>query len=219
MTDEERAKTGTDEYAAFFSEVDNSKQSAQAILYWMMKTFIDSGEVDGVYLGMYDRETNALVYFVDPQQENHFGIGEGEEVSAEEIEKFLTWDGTGMLYDVSDMEKYGWMCTAGVPVKNKSGETVAFVLVDVTIETLFTEMLDYAIRIALSLAAAIAVMIYFLTRHIRKKMILPINRIAQAAVSYTNHQQDHHASFFSDLDIHTGNEIENLSLVMADMEK
>ena len=37
-----------------------------------------------------------------------------------------------MLYNISNMENYGWICTAGVPLQNKKtgGDRYAFLLVD-----------------------------------------------------------------------------------------
>jgi len=60
-------------------------------------------------------------------------------VPEDEVKGFLNWDGNGALYHMSRMEIYGWMCSAGVPLKNEAGDTVAFVLADVTLEQCVSE--------------------------------------------------------------------------------
>jgi len=67
LSEEQRKKVGTEEYRAFFSQVNVGKGSAYDILIHMLDTFIKAGEVDDVYLAMYDRDTSALVYMVDPE--------------------------------------------------------------------------------------------------------------------------------------------------------
>ena len=107
LTEEQRAGTGTEAYRSLFASVKTERGSAYHILINMLDTFIKSGEVDDVYVAMYDQETSALVYMADPQESNQFMPGEWETVGADEIQKFLEWDGTGRLYHNSDTEKYG----------------------------------------------------------------------------------------------------------------
>ena len=55
----------------------------------------------------------------------------------------------------------------------------------------------------------------------KKTLVNPINEIAQAAETYVEDRRkgDKDADHFSRLNIRTGDEVENLSLVMADMER
>ena len=219
MTEEERSQTGTPGYEAYFSEVITENAGLRETLLRILNRFLESSEVDDVYLAMYDAETNTLVYLTDPQKENQFSIGEWEPVGSNEINSFLNWDGTGMLYDISLMDRYGWICTAGVPIENADGKVSAFILVDVTLENAFQDIMGYFLRIAMSLAVVIVAIIFFLLRYIRKELISPVNRITEAAISYAGDRQEGEKSHFASLDIHTGDELENLSLIMADMER
>jgi len=62
---------------------------------------------------------------------------------------------------------------------------------------------------------------YFMRRHFKKALVEPINLIANAAVVYVKDKKDGvtNTDHFSRLNIKTGDEIENLSLIMADMER
>lgn len=222
LTPEQRAKVGTEEYLEYFSSIDTElkKGGTYDVLYHAMSSFVIG--VDDVYLGMYDADTSALVYFVDPEknEETRLSLGEWEEVSEVELTKFLNWDGEGKLYDISDTDKYGWLCTAGFPIRDDNGEICEFVLVDVSINSIVDAMKDYAIKISLALLFAALIIAWFMSRLMKKMVADPINSIADAAVSYVeDRKQGIEKDHFSSLNIKTVAELENLANVMAEMEK
>ena len=222
LTPEQRAKVGTEEYLEYFSSIDTElkKGGTYDVLYHAMSSFVIG--VDDVYLGMYDADTSALVYFVDPDKndETRLSLGEWEEVSEVELTKFLNWDGEGKLYDISDTDNYGWLCTAGFPIRDDNGEICEFVLVDVSINSIVDAMKDYAIKISLALLFAALIIAWFMSRLMKKMVADPINSIADAAVSYVeDRKQGIEKDHFSSLNIKTVAELENLANVMAEMEK
>ena len=222
LTPEQRAKVGTEEYLEYFSSIDTElkKGGTYDVLYHAMSSFVIG--VDGVYLGMYDADTSALVYFVDPDknEETRLSLGEWEEVSEVELTKFLNWDGEGKLYDISDTDNYGWLCTAGFPIRDDNGEICEFVLVDVSINSIVDAMKDYAIKISLALLFAALIIAWFMSRLMKKMVADPINSIADAAVSYVEDRKEGiEKDHFSSLNIKTVAELENLANVMAEMEK
>ena len=222
LTPEQRAKVGTEEYLEYFSSIDTElkKGGTYDVLYHAMSSFVIG--VDDVYLGMYDTDTSALVYFVDPDknEETRLSLGEWEEVSEVELTKFLNWDGEGKLYDISDTDNYGWLCTAGFPIRDDNGEICEFVLVDVSINSIVDAMKDYAIKISLALLFAALIIAWFMSRLMKKMVADPINSIADAAVSYVeDRKQGIEKDHFSSLNIKTVAELENLANVMAEMEK
>ncbi|MBQ8067031.1 MAG: SpoIIE family protein phosphatase [Solobacterium sp.] len=220
LNEEQRSKTGTEEYHAYFDHLTSANQEEILGLQHKLGTYMDSSDgVDDVYIAMYDDETDALVYVVDPQKEHQFRIGEWEPVPADEVDRFLNWDGKDTLFHLGRMDIYGWMCTAGVPLQTPEGKTVAFVLSDVTLNNVFPNLVDYMIRITLGMVTAIVLIIFLMTYYIRKQMVEPINAIAGAALEYVKDTHGERNDHFSSLNIHTGDEIENLSNTMGGMEK
>ncbi|MBQ9060306.1 MAG: 23S rRNA (uracil(1939)-C(5))-methyltransferase RlmD, partial [Firmicutes bacterium] len=73
--------------------------------------------------------------------------------------------------------------------------------------------------ILLLIISLLAAVIGMLT--IRKRIVRPINQMANAASAYSEDRKENKldSGYFQKLDIHTGNEIENLSLTMKDMEQ
>ena len=142
-------------------------------------------------------------------------------VTEDGLEHFLDWDGTGELYLIENTPTYGLLCTSGMPIKNDQGETVAFVLADISLSNVADGMRGFFwsyFSCMLILTLLIAVLT---AKHMKKKLAQPIDRIAEAAESYVKDRRsgDRDSEHFAKLNIRTGDEIENLSLVMADMER
>ena len=220
LGEEERGRMGTDEYRVFFSGIEDEEDYKTLIS--ILGEFSASSGVFDVYLGMFDRDTGALVYIADPETEPEYVClpGDWEAVSQKEIERFLGGDGSGMLYDISNTEKYGWMCTAGSPVKDDAGRTIAFVLADVTLGNVLDGAKGFALQFFLAMIVIVALIVWVMSRRIKKKIVSPINSITDACSAYIGDREKGELSRgrFEALNIRTGDEIENLSLVMADME-
>ena len=221
LTPEQRAKTGTEEYKAYFSGLDavSRKGGPHDTLIHMLRNFVI--DVDYVYQAMFDPETSALVYIADSHPTDFMNPGEWEPVTEKTINKFLNWNGEGELYDIDNTEKYGWMCTAGYPIRDENGETACFLLVDVSVNSVITKLGQYALQIGLTLLAATLLIAWITTRRMKNHVVKPIDTIAEAAASYVQDKREGavNTDHFSKLDIHTGDELENLGRIMADMEK
>ncbi len=218
LSEEERAQTGTEAYRAHFEAA--RQNEVYDLLRHMLPGFSEPEDVSDVYLAMYDEEAGALVYIVDPDEDEYFEPGEWERVEKREAAKFLHWDGEGMLYDIRKTEKYGWMCTAGTPIRNEAGELCCFALADVTVDNILSGLHHYGVRITVALLLVISLITWLMIRHMRKTLVRPINEIAEAAQEYVKDRRAgvKDADHFALLNIRTGDEVENLSLVMADME-
>ena len=221
LSEEELAGTGTEEYRSLYPELRGTVnfETLKNILLGFMNTV----NVDDVYLAMYDRERSAMVYMVDPDNdpETVCEPGDWESVDRTEMERFLSWNGEGLLYDIGNTEKYGWLCTSCYPMRDENGTIYAFVLVDVNMENVFNGMKSFALQFSLTVFFFTALIAVVQSRRMKKDVVTPINAIAAAAQDYVNDRKagamvtDH----FSLLNIRTGDEIENLSFVMADMER
>ena len=220
LSEEELAGVGTDAYRARFRELEE-REDYRRILE-VLDTFRVQNGVFDVYLAMYDRRTGHLVYVADPDPDASRCLpGDWEEVPDREVRKFLEWDGQGRMYDFGRTEEYGYLCTSGVPVADGNGETVAFILTDITLTEIIHGMNRFAGWYFLAILLSMLGYGFLMTRLIGKRIVNPLNAIAGAASTYVSDRlkENGERGHFSSLDIHTGDEIENLSLVMADMEK
>lgn len=188
----------------------------------VLSEYLNFDQVEFVYLAMYDEDRSDMVYIADPDEsEEHMMPGEWESVSEKGMKRFLNWDGTGRLYEIDRTEKYGWLCTTGVPFRGEDGAIRAFVLTDVSLANVVNGMKSLFWQYTAGLIIIMNLFAYLLTRQMKKTVIQPIDAISQAAQDYVkdrregNDVDDH----FSRLNIKTCDEIENLSSVMSDMER
>ena len=232
LDDVERLKVKTPEYRRHFSVIDTGEDSSYVSICSLLRKTLRSNNVDDVYIAMYDKKYNALVYIADPDTRFPMAIGDWEPVEKREVSKFLNWDGNGTLYDISLTDKYGWLCTSGVPVRDDAGNICAFVLVDISLNNVITGMAKYALGIILSMTLITALAARFLTKQFKKTLVDPINALTSAASGYVADKRAAVAedssshtiispstNRFATLSIDTGDELEDLSRVMIRMEQ
>ncbi len=221
LSQEERAGSRTEAYRANYTEI--SSREDYLVLRTVLREFLDSSDINDIYLAVYDRETSALVYIVDPdEREGHICYpGDWEPVSEKELDHFLLWDGTGKLHYFSKRDNFAWLCTAGIPLRNDAGEIIGFVLADVSLAEVGNGIKSFLIQYAIGIAVTTVLIGYFLTRHMKKTLVQPINEIADAAHNYAQDKKNGNprSDYFARLNIRTGDEVENLSLILTDMER
>lgn len=220
QSESEREQPGTPEYRERFAHF--TEREDYRSIHRVLRDLAEAIEVDALYMAMYDRETNALVYIVD-QDENPETVVmpcDWDPVTKEGLEHFLDWDGEGELYLIENTPNYGLLCTSGMPIKNAEGETVAFILTDISFSNVANGMREFLILYVTCMLFLIILVAFLMARHTRKTQVEPINSITEAAENYVKDRLngEKETEHFSKLNIHTRDEIENLSLIMADME-
>ena len=220
LSEEERTDPKSESYKAHFSDL-TQREDYRGILS-LLSDFKSSSDVYDIYLAMYDSKSDAIVYIADPEtdHDSHCDPGMWESTDHNGIMKFLNWDGTGMLYDIGNTENYGWMCTSGVPIRARSGEVTCFVLSDTTLQNVVSQIWMFVLQYSIGLVLVTVLSCVLLTRHMNHTVVEPIKSITDASRKYTADKKAglQNTEHFSNLDIHTGNEIEELSLTAKDME-
>ncbi len=181
--------------------------------------------IDDVYLSYYDRETSRVIYIVDPDTdpETRCPPGTWESLSQEELELFLSPAEGEKPSVYSRSDQYGWLLTSGVPITGWNGEVVGLIQTDISVWNLVSDLLRFLVHYILVLAVTGLLMSWFFVRYLKKILVRPVDRIAEAAETYVKDRRsgsditDHFSREV--LNITTGDEVENLSLVMADMER
>ena len=192
----------------------------------------DEGGAIAAYIAVVDPETNRMIMVADSDDnpETYCPPGMWFDYTPEQISAFVNSDATGALdsyYNVPPMpsiayrtEDYGYRCTAGTELFELDGRhAMVFVDLDMNQATQAGRifLLQYIGLVALVAIAAALLAI----RSMKKNVVDPINRLAEAAEAYTHDRIDEHRTggHFSKVSITTGDEIENLSLAMKDMEQ
>ena len=194
LSEEERGSTGSDAYHEYFGKV--TELGDYHTLYKVLNDLAVLNNVDDVYYAVYDRNTSAMVYIVDPDTREGYikEPGDWEIVDNKELNIFLSWDGMGVPHYSYIGGQDPWVCTVGTPMGDETGGARGYILADFTLDTMTHDMLAFLIRY---LIATIAAQNYVEDR------------------KSGNTRMEH----FSSLHIRTGDEVEHLNLVMAQMEK
>ena len=168
-----------------------------------------------------DKEANSIIYVVDSDDtETYCPPGTVDPtMTDEEIESFLSSTAV-----ISNTEEYGWLTSGAAPIYGRDGSLTGLVIIDVSMNEVMQDRFDFLRNYCVILLLVTAVLSVLMTWNIRRQIVTPINRLAKAAEEYSYdraHETEdsaHLRNHFSELKIHTGDELENLSMVMGEME-
>ena len=188
----------------------------------MLKEFNSSSDVEDLYIAMYDPEWSRLVMIADGELNvgNAWKTGMWSEVSPSEVETFLSAEKDEKCHSFGNDPDYGLICTAGVPLYDQEGNITAFVLADVSLKGVIRGMLNFIWQYILVSVICMLVLGYVRVRKLKTELVDPINKIATSAEAYVmdKRQGNRDIRHFENLNISTGDEIENLYYALSDME-
>ena len=220
MSPAQRENTQSDAYRAAFADV--TEREDYTTVRSMLADFRTSSDVFDVYIAAYDTQTASVVYIADPEEDEAYKClpGDWESDTFEGMNRFLEWDGKGRLYSIDKTDKYGWLATSGMPIRNADGGIVAFVMADISLAEMSTGMKSFVWQYSIMMLILVNLVGVLMARRMKKMLVNPINRIASAAEGYVQDKREGtgKTGHFTNLKISTGDELENLALIMADME-
>lgn len=172
-----------------------------------------SPEIEYVYIYRVEKDGTHVIFDLDT--EGNAADRPGEIIEYDDtIEKYadLFLAGKDIPTDITNDED-GWLLSAYEPIKSKSGEVLCHVGVDMSMNHLRSEEIAFLAKvIALFIGFMIVIRTYTVwmaERHI----IRPVNTIADAAGRFTYdtpQAREESMRMIEDLNIRTGDEIENL---------
>ena len=138
---------------------------------------------------------------------------------------------------ISQTEEFGWLCTALVWMYDETGDTYAFMNVDISMNDVMADRMDFLrvvlFAILLAMVAACVILVLLVNRFV----VNPINQVARAALQYVSDRRTSEGrsastgvrristgedgeerSAISKLNIRTGDEIQALSEAIKTME-
>ncbi|WP_051525951.1 SpoIIE family protein phosphatase [Butyrivibrio proteoclasticus] len=112
--------------------------------------------------------------------------------------------------------EYGWLVSAGSPIYDEAGNVIAYSFVDLSMVDIKRAIANFLIILFVVSLIAAAIICALQIIMSQKTIVSPINILSKAAIAYGNHEEE---EIFSKVNIHTGDEIENLSDAMKRMEQ
>lgn len=118
---------------------------------------------------------------------------------------------------IVDDETYGYIASAYSPIFNSAGQPVAVIGADLFMQGINTTLWKFIFIIISSIVAVTIVALIFLFVYIRRK-VRPLGQLNQAAKDMVN-SLEREESAVTDIDIHTGDEIQELAGSFVQMEQ
>ena len=209
-------------YRAYFEELadDPTGKKAEQILKEVQSNML----AQSLYLVMYDADTSSAVRLVrtvsSTDEDMVYLPGQWKAVSEEELEKFLEPQQSTIVYggrDAGGVE----VVTLGTQILDGDGRICFLVMQDIPLLMVDVTAGIFLIVYVLILALITVLIVVICRTYVKRRIVNPIMKISSAAENYAGDRLkgDSVSSHFDRLDIHTRDELEDLSTVMAGMEK
>ena len=178
----------------------------------IQKFFDDSRREAGMkYYYVFVPYEEDLVYVWDGVTEEQSQLGDREEYMNEysfnAVKEEFTADPPQKLY-VTDSDVYGFIATAYYPIYNSKGTPVAVVGVDLSVSGIYETIRDFTFIIIWTVVAITILGGLFYYQYLKRKVVKPLSDLNDAAKEMVTGLDQ--AKDFK-LDIHTGDELEELS--------
>ena len=178
-------------------------------------------EMSDNFLAVTDEKTGVLIFVVDtdPRPGHEYPLGKVAKVPAFIQRIFFSGNADGFPRMYYLRPGRGLYCVSGGFIR-EGDPSAGFLFTMSKAQESLGGVWRFTLRYVIAVAAVVLVAGTLFYRRTRKTLVQPINSIAEAAGNYARDKRSGAVTeHFSRLDIHTGDEVENLSLTMADMER
>ena len=233
LTTEQRSRTGTEEYRALFRQLETvtSPDGAGSILPNVLENY--RTDVSAISICALDRESSALVCLASTPGADSPAPGDWTGIPAawsEQIASSTKPDGTdgSALCFFRRTKAAGRECLAVYPVvdersdlSGRESRNSVCLVAKLPISSVTQKVVHYAFYVSSVVLALTLLFAFIAGRHMKRTVADPVNAIADAAAAYVRDKKHGIArpDHFSSIGIQTGDELENLTGVMAGMEQ
>ncbi len=228
LSDEEKKDGSSEEYLMKYSEVMDERFEKLCAELQELKEINNAA---AVYIAAADQTAGRMIFLAGSGPADSFRApGSYDLLKQKDLEALLYGAEENMIDRafgtderipsvIDDAGKYGSRCTAGTVLGGYS-DYIVMVLADTDMSRIVSGSRHFLIRYILVLAVVSVAAGWLMVRHLKKTVVAPINRLAEAAASYSADKNAGQAlaRHFDKVSIATGDEIENLSYVLKDME-
>lgn len=209
-----------EEWAEYLSQYTGiSEQESFTTLYDTLYKIKTANNVLSLYISYMDSESMTGIYIIDADKtETGCPTGTWDIIYPQNYEA-MKHPENGFEAYITDTEEYDWLCSAGAAVLDDSGKAVAHVFTDISMESVMADRQAFLMRLCAILIGITTVITLALIKVVNTALVKPINSLASAASSYVEAKEEGEVSALALLDIHTGDEVENLSHALKRMER
>ncbi len=206
-----------DAYLANYTGIDNREDFIY--LHEQLTKIQDQNDVNCIYLFYIDGQRKECLYLCDADPEEPCAPGVIDTLIEQNYD-IIDNPNKGFPAYITNTNEYGWLVTAAAPVYDENGDVIAYAAVDISMDVVKAQQTKYMFATTAILVAMIVLISLIGIFIVNKYVVHPINILSDAANGYFQ-EVDETAprNRFSNLNIHTHDEIENLANSMKQMEQ
>ncbi|MBO5197456.1 MAG: PP2C family protein-serine/threonine phosphatase [Lachnospiraceae bacterium] len=187
-------------------------------MYDILMDIKENNDVEWLYIQKLDLEAMTGTYIIDADvAETACPLGETGPIAETAIPYLDTLE-EGIPPFITDTEDFGWICTSCEPIFDSNGDVAAIACVDISMNEVMEDRHDFLMVMGIAITITALLAILALAALISVSIVNPINRLAKATGSFIQ-DKEKASTAISELNIHTGDEIENLSHSVKRMER
>lgn len=205
-------------YIGRYAEIENTEDFT--VLQGQLRAVQDSNSLESVYIVCFDVENENTIYLVDASPyDGNCPPGAFDDVMYEVDHRAMENPHEGVAPDITNTAEYGWIVAAGRPVFDAQGELIAFTAVDISMNDVIDQQNRFLIVVVAALLVLAVLFILICIFLVDRYVIKPINILSDTSEKYWSEDSSAIHNDFSQIQIHTGDEIEMLSNSMKQMEQ
>ena len=176
------------------------------------------------YVYVYQIRADGCHVVLDPDTAEEPGSDPGTVIEFDESFKasLPTLLAGGEIDPIISNESYGWLLTVYTPLKNADGQTVCYLAADLSMERVISNEYTFVAGIIVLFAAFFILVCAVVLWVARYGIIVPVNSIALASSKFALEEggiRKENLGNIEDLQIHTGDEVENLYEAVGQMSQ
>ena len=220
---EEVREQGGEAYYSLFSEYENNEAYKKAVE--QLSSACEDFLLEDVFIAMFSKEEKCIVYILDPVDGGSLNprthrTGDWKRINQNNFsDTTVSFDGKDIRVIETESEDYGQTVISSKSLYNSDGKVYALALAEVPKKVAMVFAIIFTVFYFVILLFVVFLIVTLARMRMKAKLIKPIRLIADAAENYVeNKVEGKNEASFKQLNIRTGDELEELSLVMAGME-
>ncbi len=185
----------------------------------------ENTRIMNIYYGFYDTQKERFVLVLDGDRKGYYYIP-GQYISNDngsietpaKIERIMR---SSWYLSFAHTDLNGFVTTDYIPFYDHNGEMIGMIAIDTPIGEFGYKVTLYLLLFVPSLLIMFMIFQFLIARGVEKRIIRPVSALAGAAKAYTERDKintSEDTSYFSNLNISTGDELEDLKDIMSEME-
>lgn len=207
------------EQEAYYRQYEHIQDDYYDQLFDLLQSVkVNNRNVLYIYLFALDKASHTGVYLVDADNsENACPMGTWDIIYPQNYAVFDNPEQGFPAYITRS--EFGWLCSAGAPIVTDDGTVAGYAMVDISMDQVMADRAMFLRHLIAGVLVAAVVLTLFFIAIVSRVVVRPINRLSAAAASFLQDRDKQSGeSDIARLNIRTGDEIENLTRSIQQME-